>query len=275
MKKLFLIILFSVSLKAIAQPNYKNIYKVKFVIEVKECDIKGKVKDKVDFVQIPEGFQFKITPPLEAADGYVMTFIRWTEDSGDPNLQSTTNFINNVTFRGSHSNDVTKYYFIPKAMFDSRCEERFHTATWGLTTDVTIIKIRPGSSKLLQGKYPIYTEVTNNINIGMMLVGKFSGENSPISHYIQAGFSFGLIPVTPQSTQDIRTTDGTVGAITPTIGYTFEVNKAQVSVTGGIDYLTGPENKTWVYRGRPWIGLGIGFSLVSLSSPTPKSSTQP
>lgn len=125
----------------------------------------------------------------------------------------------------------------------------------------TLIKIRPGRKEPKNG-YNIYSEFGNDFNIGISAGWKFRPyPRTQLSHSLVGGLSFSSIKVTPYTTQDFIQSEATQGCVTFSAGYVFEYNKFQVSVFTGIDVMSGEIGRKWIYRNRPWLGLGFGFQI--------------
>ncbi|MCM5530632.1 hypothetical protein [Parasegetibacter sp. NRK P23] len=125
----------------------------------------------------------------------------------------------------------------------------------------TLIKIRPGREEPKDG-YNIYSEFGNDFNIGISAGWKFKPyRRTQLSHSLVGGLSFSSIKVTPYTTQDFIQSEATQGCVTFSAGYVFEYNKFQVSVFSGIDVMSGEIGRKWIYRNRPWLGLGFGFQI--------------
>jgi len=125
----------------------------------------------------------------------------------------------------------------------------------------TLIKIRPGRKEPKNG-YNIYSEFGNDFNIGVSAGWKFKPyRRLQISHSLVGGLSFSSIKVTPYTTQNFLQSESTQGCVTFSAGYVFEYNKFQVSIFSGIDVMSGEIGRKWIYRNRPWLGLGFGFQI--------------
>ncbi len=58
--------------------------------------------------------------------------------------------------------------------------------------------------------------------------------------------------------------EGTFGTVSFGIGYVRSWNKISVGVFGGIDKGVGRVAEAWIYDGKPWLGVGIGYDLFKL-----------
>ena len=53
-----------------------------------------------------------------------------------------------------------------------------------------------------------------------------------------------------------------IAAFSPAIGLMIEKSGIQIGAFIGWDFPIGEIQKNWVYRNRPWIGIGLGFSIL-------------
>ena len=79
------------------------------------------------------------------------------------------------------------------------------------------------------------------------------------------GIGFSSIKVTPQTTKNFIESESTQSSITFSGGAIFEIEKFQISTFIGIDTMSGEIGRNWVYRNRPWIGLGFGYEIFKPS----------
>jgi hypothetical protein len=57
-------------------------------------------------------------------------------------------------------------------------------------------------------------------------------------------------------------------AFTPSMGVMIEFGNAQVGIFTGIDMLSSSNSSfdTYIYKNKPWISIGLGYSIFSASS---------
>lgn len=131
--------------------------------------------------------------------------------------------------------------------------------TVGVAT--SLIKIRPGRKEPKNG-YNIYSEIGNDFNIGVSAGWKFKPyRRLQLSHSLVGGLSFTSIKTTTYTTKDFLQSESTQACVTFSAGYIFEYNKFQISAFSGIDVMSGEVGRKWIYRNRPWYGLGFGFQI--------------
>lgn len=62
--------------------------------------------------------------------------------------------------------------------------------------------------------------------------------------------------------------DYKIATFSPAIGWMWGKNNVQLSLLVGIDFPPGQLQKKWVYRNKPWLGLGIGIGLFKIGNDT-------
>lgn len=58
--------------------------------------------------------------------------------------------------------------------------------------------------------------------------------------------------------------EGTFGTISFGLGYVKSWNKISIGLFVGVDKGVGRVSEAWVYDGKPWLGIGIGYDLFKL-----------
>ncbi len=74
------------------------------------------------------------------------------------------------------------------------------------------------------------------------------------------------------STDSIKTRGATnatkIPAFSPAIGVMIEKGGIQIGGFIGWDFPLGNIQRNWVYRNRPWFGVGLGFSIFKIQNPS-------
>ncbi len=159
-----------------------------------------------------------------------------------------------------------KYFIINRADFESRCEEKIPKNQFTLGAMTLPIKMRFGQ-KDNNGTNKSYSSFTGNLSLGLSFGLKHNYNKSFAINYL-TGFSLSSIPVSAETTDSFVTNETNQAAVTWHLGVLAEINNFQVGVFTGIDYLSGKINKEWVYKNRPWLGVGIGFSFFNAKKTT-------
>jgi len=58
--------------------------------------------------------------------------------------------------------------------------------------------------------------------------------------------------------------EGTIGTISFGVGFVKSWNKISFGIFSGIDKGVGRVSETWIYDGKPWLGIGLGYDLFKL-----------
>jgi hypothetical protein len=156
------------------------------------------------------------------------------------------------------SGNVDIYFRITKAQYDSSAIRIEKAGKWVIGTGTTLGKLRPGSSEPKDG-YNIYSDFGNDFNIGATLGWKVTKKENSLTGLF--GVGFGAIGVNDYTTKGFVDSSSNPFSITPSIGILVEIKKFQIGIFSGIDYLTGEVSNHWIYKGRPWLGLGFGYRI--------------
>lgn len=187
------------------------------------------------------------------ANHYVIHVSKFTSNN------ATSTALNQKLVSSAAGADI--YFKLSKEEYQLNAERFENRGTFTVGAATTLIKVRPGRKEPKDG-YAIYSEFGNDFNIGVSAGWKFQPyRRLQLAHSIVGGLSFSSIKVTPYTTKDYVTSESTQGCLTFSLGYVFEYNKFQVSVFSGIDVMSGEIGRKWIYRDRPWLGLGFGFQI--------------
>jgi len=163
------------------------------------------------------------------------------------------------------------YFNLPYSTFVSSCEERLQKTSFTLGAVIIPIKMRFGSSAIVNGQHLRNFDFQGNVNLGL-LVGFKLQPTHRYSFSFLTGISLTSVPVDSATTQGFITQSTNNAALTWNIlGIVYQIDNFQIGVITGIDYLSGEIAHHWVYRNRPWLGIGLGFSIFS---PKKTSDTQ-
>jgi hypothetical protein len=58
--------------------------------------------------------------------------------------------------------------------------------------------------------------------------------------------------------------EGTIGTVSFGLGYVKSWNKINIGLFLGLDKGVGRVSKSWVYDGKPWLGIGVGYDLFKM-----------
>lgn len=251
--------LFSVSIQltAFTQSDMREgRHVLNFDVVLQRCDFEGK-EDGGTPQRIPQNTVFSIRN-ISGSD-YVIQVATFTAES---QMAKTSNSLLVVNRAG-----LPYYFKLSRAQYDLNAQKFERRGNFTVGASTTLIKIRPGRKNPKDG-YNIYSEFGNDFNIGVSAGWKVRpNRRLEVSHSVVGGLSFSSIKVTPYTTKEFLTAESAQGCLTFSVGYVFEYNKFQVSLFSGMDVMSGEVGRKWIYRNRPWIGVGFGFQIFRTEGP--------
>ncbi|NTS41925.1 hypothetical protein HRG84_13495 [Flavisolibacter sp. BT320] len=236
-------------------------------------------------IEIAENnFQFRVTN-IRSDGALVIKFLKWgvetVRDSNGIKLSEKSagsrnanlnerlymkNFERNLNNKTRDEN--YRYFLLARSDFDAKCEERQPKNQFSLGAMTLPIKVRFGE-KDKNGENKSYSSFTGNISLGLSFGLKHNYTRRFAVNYL-AGFSLSAIPVSSETTKGFIENETNQAAVTWHAGVLTEIDNFQIGIFTGIDYLSGKIQKEWVYRNKPWLGVGIGFSFFNTKSTTDK-----
>lgn len=204
-------------------------------------------------IPIEENWEFTIVRVM--SDYYIIQIPKFTDDSDQSKNQ------NILTWEEPNTNQ-TIYFKLNKELYNDCCKRA--PRKWGfvVAASTTLIKIRPGNNK--EGEEKISSEFGNDFNIGATAgLRLIPWKDKDISLSLMGGLSFSSIKVTPESTRNYITAESSQACITFNGGIVLEIEKFQISCFTGIDCMSGEIGEHWIYRNRPWLGIGFGYQIFS------------
>jgi len=113
-----------------------------------------------------------------------------------------------------------------------------------------------GCQEILNDSDKEFDYICCSVGTGGTICGLINSSNEN-----QKIIGFSSIKVTPQTTRDFIDSESTQSSISFSVGAIFEVQKFQISTFLGIDTMSGEIGRNWIYRNRPWIGIGFGYEI--------------
>lgn len=216
-----------------------------------KCNLDGNPVNGSDPQVIEDGTIFYITR-IVGNDDYIIRIAKYTK--------GTKKDAKNLAFV-ENSKGKPFYYKITSSQYNSDASRLEKKGTFTVGAATTLIKVRPGKKEAKDG-YNIYSEFGNDFNIGVSAGWKFQPYRlMDLSHSIVVGLSFSSIKVTPYTTRGYIDSESTQACLTFSLGYVFEYNKFQFTPFLGLDVMSGEVGRNWIYKNRPWIGLGFGYQI--------------
>jgi hypothetical protein len=237
-----------------SQPAVGTRHAFKQNAELTEVSPVGVATPNKEFV--PASAIFRIDGITSA--GYVIHFDNWNLPSNKDTDKLAAVKARNIAL--ASGSGIQKYFLIPTADFQNWTETV--GGSFSVFASSTIVKIRPGRKEPINN-YPVYFDFANDVNLGILAGYTFRPRRvmKGFAFSTLGGFAVSSIPVDAATTQDFVTSSGNQAAITPSFAFVGQHGNFQLGVLGGIDLMAGEVGKKWIFRNRPWIGVGIGFNL--------------
>lgn len=95
-------------------------------------------------------------------------------------------------------------------------------------------------------------------------------------HFVNLLAGFGITSVSLDSTS----TNGQIklpsdrSALTPSLGLVFDFNGVQAGIFSGIDMISYKEQTQWMYNRKPWLSIGLGYTILSKQAAVKKPGEQ-
>ncbi len=251
MKTITLIIAFTLfSLSMFGQTDLReNRHTFKYDISLEECNFDGTVATPTNKQTMEQGWKFKVRNVV--GSDYIIQVSKFTDGSTKAISQ------NLKTYKDSNEENI--YFKLSSTEYLAFAEELKRRGSFVVGASTTLIKIRPGNGE--DGENAIFSEFGNDFNVGVTAGWRINDWKRDVSISLVGGIGFSSIKVTPQTTRDFINSESTQSSITFSGGAIFEIQKFQISTFIGIDTMSGEIGRNWIYRNRPWLGLGFGYEI--------------
>lgn len=166
-----------------------------------------------------------------------------------------------IAYTSSKNND--QFFTVPLSEFDTKCDPYFARGldfTFGVMT--IPIKLRSKSEK--EGSL---FEFEEKFNIGVSAGIKYnfnSRKDRSVSLLLNTSVS--NVQIDSLNTKGFQKESTSSGAFTIATGLVFKQDDFNIGLFLGWDKVPGILGKNWAHYGKPWVGVGIGFSLFSISA---------
>lgn len=244
---LLVLVYFTSILFSQTEADKNNVAKYfQFVIEcpMYKCDITGKINDSTRLIAPPNA-KFIL---VEHHDTYCI--IRFT-------LLPTNKKIKTSFYVTDDFTNYT-YFLITKAQLDFKAE-----------------KIQRSDLQLLVGN--IFTPIklrfkpfdfSKDISVGTTFGLKYAvheKQNTAIDALMGIGIS--SIVIDSFSTKQSMLATNDLLSFTLSCGMVLEFGNAQIGIFSGLDFISNANQQQyeWIYKNKPWISFGIGYSLFSFN----------
>jgi len=177
----------------------------------------------------------------------------------------------NPNLDGDYTNQGMFYYSL-----SNRQTVKLYFTEWSVSALTIPLKYRPQSAP----SKGIPHELTSDVNLNAFIGYTYSGltafhhrekvGNVENTRRWTIGGVFGASSLSLDknntSATDKKITDDvtlTKGMATLGLGLAYSYNKINFGAFAGVDYTLGDAIAKWNYNGRPWLGVAVGYSLIS------------
>lgn len=212
-----------------------------------ECDILGnRTSDSV--AHIAPGYS-NFAKVGETVDGkwVIIRFWRWDYGNSDQRIDSMAN--------KQLSKGAIRYWLMKKEDFNGKTVPRYSMrASFSSGTIVVPVKARFNQF-----------DFSTDTHLGPSFGTRFRLSPYTPTNFFNALATFGISSVDLDSLNTRGTIMETAGAsaLSFALGGVFEFSHAQVGFFLGCDFISRNNNINWVYQGKPWASIGLGYSLMS------------
>jgi len=279
MKKIILLILVFITIKASSQDNYQvaNAFKTDIVLQEYDFVTAQILKNSQPIIAL-KGDIFNIVK-RHAADGYVIKFWNFSKKkngtTSDPtrakiaiavNAQKTNTRAGDIKTAGKDAN--YKYFYISNDDFDKYTTVEFTPKNDILFISLIYLPVKMRFGNKQERFFDFGESVTLTPAIG--LKRRIGGTFSTTSISFMMGIGPTIINVDEKTAPKLYGSDTsnangkkTIAAITPSIGIMFEKKRIQIGLMAGIDIPAGKEGREWIYKNKPWVSFGIGYQIFA------------
>lgn len=257
-------------------------YQLKQNYVLQECDITGSSTGFSNNVAAPAGSKFTVKKSMDD-NFYIIKFWDWNlskneKDSvrnlktiaftnqnqgnideallGNKNFTALEKALHYNFYIGQDRTLKTRYFLLPKADLDLFADKLLDkcTAIGGIAT--LPFKWRPQD-----GAFTKDLSITG-------LAGFKHNCSANVAYSVLLGI--GVTSVTADSSNSKSPSSSDLAAITISLGGVFQYKGLQIGIFTGIDKISNNRTTNWKYQGKPWIGIGVGFSIFSDNTPSTK-----
>lgn len=186
----------------------------------------------------------------------------------DTQIQPNQN-LNPTEYKYISSETNGNYFLLDLEDYNKKTAEYYgtkHSVIWGFSTLPIKMRFRQenvpftyetGFSLGINAGYECQLKSRTNQSIGILL-----------------GIGVSTLPVTPETVNNYIDKSTTVGAFTPSLGLVYSYETFQFGLFSGYDIIPGNLGENWVYRNRPWLGIGLGFTIFQKNKTTSATSQE-
>ncbi|WP_452218689.1 hypothetical protein [Lacinutrix undariae] len=281
--KNLLILLFLLSYSSLfSQDNDDNVYYLTRTISLPRYNI-DKATTMDDSMSIIAQKDWRFVIDHSDANGVIIRFLKWKKgNSKNITVYATMSSVKvgDSERNKTPSNDTVlieqiNYYYLSNADHENHYKvyvnenPRLSFVTGAITVP---IKIRPGSDALDdEGNKLRPFDFTGDVNIGLSVGLRFRVDSKGKSFIIPSvGINLTSVSIDETTVKnDIISSKTNASSLTPFVGLIGEYDNFQIAALVGWDRLSGKMGENWLYQGKPWFGIGLGYNVFNTSNNTP------
>lgn len=149
-----------------------------------------------------------------------------------------------------------RYFIMNLDDFNKKTSEfngKNHSFIWGFST--LPIKLR-----FKNGNAPFQYETGFSLGVNAGYEFQFQSRNKQ-SIGLLLGVGLSAVNITPETVNNYINKSITTGAFTPSLGLVYTYESFQIGMFTGLDIIPGELGQNWDYKNKPWLGVGIGFTI--------------
>jgi hypothetical protein len=180
--------------------------------------------------------------------------IKFWDFKGKTQKQQKSNENKNTQLISEDTND--KYFIISLDDFNKKTSEYNgynQNFTWGFST--IPIKLRFKNSNA-----PFQYETGFSLGVNAGYEFQFPSVSKQ-SLGVLLGVGISAVNITPETVNNYIDKNITTGAFTPSLGLVYSYESFQVGLFSGLDIIPGELGQNWDYKNKPWLGVGLGFTI--------------
>lgn len=281
--KNLLILLFLLSCSSLfSQDNDDNVYYLTRTISLPRYDI-DKAITMHDSMSIIAQKDWRFVIDHSDTNGVIIHFLEWNKgNSKNKTIYATKKEVTvaDSDAKGQLVNetvlvDQINYYYLSNADHENHYKvyvnenPLFSFVTGAMTVP---IKIRPGSDAVDDDGNKLRPfDFTGDVNIGLSIGLRIRVDSKGKGFLIpSAGINLTSVSIDETTVKnDIISSKTNASSLTPFVGLIGEYDNFQIAALVGWDRLSGKTGENWLYQGKPWFGIGLGYNVFNTSNNTP------
>lgn len=255
------LVLFMISVSA--QENHRKIYSARYKVKykLKRLDSNGRVITQSDnlYLQKEEGEVEELIQNLASSKRGLTSNVEFGEGEESNKLFVNPFWVVEDSEGSNIEKDAIYYYELHNRQSVDLSFQNFSVKVLYVP-----VRVRIGEDE---------SEFSSEANLGAF--AGYSWGKTKFTHREKVGNTevetlrtFGILLGTEKlefefQNENDETEEVETAVISTGLGFTWTYEKFTAGITGGFDFALGEDSDEWDYHARPWIGLAIGFSLLS------------